>query len=163
MEEKTYKYDPKRYAVKQTGSAYFSIFILIYAVVKYFQTQALYYVPVIIVCLYIIWESLITLANPSEVTVCEEKITFRHKNREETWYWKDIHDFRVKDFPTRLQCYIRINKDEFHLTKGRYWVYCYYFNDGEELFRYILNKEMEIHPDTVKSYARRGSKPAEKE
>ena len=39
--------------------------------------------------------------------------------------------------------------------RGRYWVYCYYFTDCDELYDFILDKEAEIHPNTIKAENRR--------
>ena len=97
-----------------------------------------------------------------KVIISDDAIAFKVKDREDRYLWKDIRDFRVKEFIDRKQVYIRINKQNPSLFKGRYWVYCRYFNDADELFMFFIKKEMEIHPDTIKAYARRGSKPAEK-
>ncbi len=162
MNEKIYTYDPKRYAVRITGIGYFSVLIMLYSIYQLIASKKLYFIAVIVVCLYIVWESFITLANPDKVIISDDEITFTVKEREDRYLWKDIRDFRVKEFIDRKQVYIRINKQNPSLFKGRYWVYCRYFNDADELFMFFIKKEMEIHPDTIKAYARRGSKPAEK-
>ena len=59
---------------------------------------------------------------------------------------------------TSKKIYLRINKDDNSLLKGRYWIDCLYFNDSDELFMYFVNKEDEIHPDTIKAYAHRSNK-----
>ena len=136
MNEKTYTYDPKRYAVRITGIGYFSVLIMLFCIYQLITTRQAYFLAIVVVCIYIIWESFITLANPDKVIISDDAIAFRVKDREDRYLWKDIRDFRVKEFVDRKQVY--------------------------ELFMFFIKKEMEIHPDTVKAYARRGSKSAEK-
>ena len=110
MNEKIYAYDPKRYAVRITGIGYFSVLIMLYSIYQLIASKKLYFIAVIVVCLYIVWESFITLANPDKVIISDDAITFKVKDREDRYLWKDIRDFRVKEFIDRKQVYIRINK-----------------------------------------------------
>ncbi|MCF0110988.1 MAG: hypothetical protein HUJ58_03740 [Erysipelotrichaceae bacterium] len=161
MKTKTYIYDPKRYAVRITGIGYFSIFLLFYSIYAII-TGSIAYLFITVCSLYIIYETFVTVANPNEVIISDQEIVFKNKYQTDTYRWKDIKDFRCKEFMSRRQIYLRINKQKFDFLKGRYWISCYYFNDTDELFRFFINKESEIHPDTVKAYALRGSKPVER-
>ena len=161
--EKKYYYNKTRYAVRVLGIGYFAIFLCLYGLYRTFTTGlSIANCALILIDLYIIYETFITCANPNEVIISDKKIIFKDPRHKDEYYWSDIKDFRVKELPDRKQVYIRINKDNFNFFKGRYWVYCLYFNDCDELYKYICAKELEIHPDTIKAYARRGSKPAEK-
>jgi len=159
---KTYTYNKNRYNVRIIGIGYFSIFLLLYGLYRLVTTSQLMYLAIVIVCCYIIFETFITCANPNKVTISEQLITFEDPRHKETYYWKDVKDFRVKAFANRKQVYIRINKDNEQLLKGRYWVYCLYFSDGDELYNFFLDKECEIHPDTIKAKNRMNSKTEKK-
>ena len=159
---KTYEYNRNRYGVRITGIGYFSILMLLYAVWMLINTMNVMYLAMIIVCGYIIFETFITCANPNKVIIDDESITFEDPRHSERYLWKDIKDFRVKAFANRKQVYIRINKDDFQLLKGRYWVFCLYFNDADELYRFFLDKEAEIYPDTIKAKAWKDSQSEKK-
>lgn len=161
--EKKYIYDSKRYAVRITGIGYFSIFLLIYGIYMLFTSGFNgMYLGMIGICVYIIYETFITCANPNEVIISDRKITFKDPRRTDTYNWSDIKDWRVKELPNRKQVYIRINKDNFDIRKGRYWVFCLYFNDCDELYKYLVEKEFEIHPDSLKAKSRKTSEPVKK-
>lgn len=161
--EKNYYYNKTRYAVRVLGIGYFAIFLCLYGIYSAFTNGIqISNAALVLIDLYIIYETFITCANPNEVIITDKKIIFKDPRHKDEYYWSDIKDFRVKELPDRKQVYIRINKDKFDFFKGRYWVYCLYFNDCDELYKFFCAKEMEIHPDTIKAYARRGSKPAEK-
>lgn len=161
--EKKYYYNKTRYSIRVLGIGYFAIFLCLYGLYLMFTTGiSVPNIALVFIDLYIIYETFITCANPNEVIISDKKIVFKDPRHKDEYYWSEIKDFRVKELPDRKQVYIRINKDNFNFFKGRYWVYCLYFNDCDELYKFFCAKEMEIHPDTIKAYARRGSKPAEK-
>lgn len=116
------------------------------------------YLAISIISAYIIFETFITCANPNKITITDDMIVFEDPRHKDKYYWNEIKDFRVKELPNRKQVFIRINKDDLQLLKGRYWVYCYYFNDMDELYNFFLDKEAQIHPDTIKAKARNDSK-----
>ena len=159
---KTYIYDKNRYSVRITGIGYFSIFLLLYGIWMLLKTANAMYLAMIVVCCYIIFETFITCVNPSKVILDEESITFIDSRHTDRYLWSEIKDFRVKAIPNRKQVYIRINKDDFQLFKGRYWVFCLYFNDGDELYHFFLDKEAQMHPDTLKAKAWNDSKSEKK-
>ena len=66
----------------------------------------------------------------------------------------EIKDLRIKEFRGSKKIYLRVNKDDFSLLKGRYWVDCLYFEKGDELFEALLKLEDKIRPHTMKAYAR---------
>lgn len=155
MKEKTYTYNKARYNVRIIGIGYFAVFLFLYGIYRVISGSPWYYIALIGISFYIIFETFITCANPNVVIISDKKITFKDPRHTETYYWNEIKDWRVKELPDRKQCYIRINKQDFELLKGRYWIYCYYFNDCDELYDFILDKEAEMHPNTIKAENRR--------
>ncbi|MBO4919457.1 MAG: hypothetical protein J5365_04805, partial [Erysipelotrichaceae bacterium] len=118
-------------------------------------------IPVMVVCLYTYWETYVSLANPQEIVIDDRAITFRGCGKEHTYLWKEIYSFRVKEFVTARKIFLRINKAD--MNKGRYWINCMYFNDTDELYMFLRDKEYEIHPDSVKAIARRTNEEEFKE
>lgn len=155
MKEKTYTYNKLHYNIRITGIGYFGIAMFLYGLYRLFTGAPIYYLALVGISFYIIYETFITCANPNVVIISDKKITFKDPRRQDTYYWSEIKDWRVKDLPDRKQCYIRINKNKFNFFKGRYWVYCYYFTDCDELYDFILDKEAELHPNTIKAENRR--------
>ncbi|MGI6608607.1 MAG: hypothetical protein ACOX1F_06530 [Erysipelotrichaceae bacterium] len=120
---------------------------------------------IVVVCVYQIFNTFFSLSNPQEVYIDDHRITFKAYGQVHSYDFKQIYDFRVKEFPQAKKVYLRINKNQNNLLKGRYWVFCLYFNDSDELFRWFLDKEYQMHPDTIKAHARRSNEmsPEEKE
>ena len=155
---KQYIYEKNRYQVRIIGIGYFSIFLLLYGIYSLITTGSIMYLTIIMICLYIIYETFITCANPNKIMISDKEIIFESPWHKDSYRWDDIVDFRVKELPNRKQVYIRINKDQFDIMKGRYWVYCFYFNQADELYDFFLDKEAQIHPDSIKAKNRRESK-----
>ena len=159
---KTYYYDKNRYSVRITGIGYFAIFLFAYGLYRIFTTSSIAYLAICVISAYIIFETFITCANPNKVTITDKMIVFEDPRHCDKYYWSDIKDFKVKELPNRKQVYIRINSNDFELLKGRYWVFCLYFNDGDELYNFFLDKEAEYNPDTLKTRNRLAAKAEKK-
>lgn len=156
MTQKTYIYREPLYTrkVKFTG-AYAGVLGLLATGYLIFTNVNFLLIPVIIVCLYTYWETYVSLANPQEVIVDDRAITFKGCGKTHTFLWKDIYSFRVKEFVTARKIFLRINKTD--MKQGRYWINCRYFNDTDELYMFLRDKEYELHPNTMKSIARRSN------
>ncbi len=154
MEQKTYVYRETLYRrkVKFTG-AYAGVLGL--AALFYFLFKGMNFllVPVMVVCLYTYWETYVSIANPQEIIIDDRAIIFKGCGKTHEFLWKDIYSFRVKEFVTSRKIFLRINKAD--MTRGRYWINCMYFNDTDELYMFLRDKEYEIHPDSMKAIARR--------
>ena len=156
MTQKTYKYRETLYRrkVKFTG-AYAGVLGLAAVGYLLFKGVNFLLIPVIIVCFYTYWETYVSLSNPQEIIVDDRAITFKGCGMTHTYLWKDIYSFRVKEFVTARKIFLRINKAD--MKMGRYWINCMYFNDTDELYMFLRDKEYELHPNTVKSIARRSN------
>ena len=148
---KTYTYNKTHYFIRVTFVGIFAIFMLGFGIYYFFKTAALMYLGLIGIASYIIFETFITCANPNTVIISDEGIIFKDNLHEDVYKWDEIKDFNVRQFPRREEVYILINKDDFKLFKGRYWVFCYYFNDKKELYDYLVKKEIEINPNSYKN------------
>lgn len=153
---RTYTYDPKIYNRKITFTGWFCLAILVYSVIQLVSgSNPAIWIGVVIVSTYTVWETFISLSNPSQVVVSDEKIIFRAYGREHEYRWDEITRFRAKEFTGARKIFLRINKAG--ILRGRYWLHCYYFNDTEELYQMIVDQENRIHPDSIKARAKNGS------
>lgn len=153
---KTYYYDKKIYAYRVTMIGVISGIILLYATLQLLiNPNNWLMIGPFFIGLYAFWETFVSVANPSSVTITDDSVTFSAYGRSHTWYWKDVTKLQVKEFPTAKKLFIRFNDPGYF--KGRYWVAALEFNDTNELYNYFLDKEFELHPDTLKGRARQSS------
>ena len=170
MNAKIYEYDTKVYRTKITITAIFCAFILVYSLFSIFTTNvpALWVVAAVVAgyyaargkystCTagYFVWETFVSIANPSKVEVSDQGITFSAYHKSHHYDWNEVKRFKCKPLASGTKMFVRIN--EAGIFRGRYWVNCYYFNDGNELFQYLFHKEVEIDPEGLKARAVRGS------
>ncbi|MCI8401264.1 MAG: hypothetical protein HFI38_04085 [Lachnospiraceae bacterium] len=150
---RTYEYDPAIYARKITLIGGFCALIFLYSIYSLIVSGGnVIWIAAAIISAYTVWETFISLSNPSKVIVDADSITFCAYGREHRYLWSDINRFRVKEFVGARKLFVRIN--EASILKGRYWLHCYYFNDTDLLYKYIVDKEYLIHPDSLKARAR---------
>lgn len=154
----TYTYDSSVYARKVTFTGILCAGVLIYSAVSMVLggiTPG--WVGVGAVAAYTVWETFISLSNPSQVKMDENGIVFYAYGREHRYNWSEIRRLRIKEFTGARKLFVRINRAG--LLRGRYWLHCYYFNDTDELYNAMVDKECRMHPDSIKAWARRGSRP----
>ena len=149
---KEYCYDKKTFTIKVTAISVFCILISLYVIWQMLVTKQMNMLLILIITGYTIWNSFISMSNPSKVVLSKDGVTFSAYGREDHYPMADIKSFRVKDFPGSRKMFIRVNGGG--ILKGRYWVAAYYFNDTDELYNAILELENKIHPGTLKSRAR---------
>ena len=85
MNAKIYEYDTKVYRTKITITAIFCAFILAYSLFSIFTTNVpALWVVAAVVAGYFVWETFVSIANPSKVEVSDQGITFSayHKSPE---------------------------------------------------------------------------------
>lgn len=150
-----YTFDSAVYTRKITAIGVFCAIILLYSVFMILNGKSpLVFSGAAIVAFYTVWETFVSLSNPKEVEIDKNGISFRAYGREHRYLWSDINSFRAKEFISAKKIFLRINKAGF--LKGRYWLHCYYFSDGEELYRTIIKHELQFNPDSIKAWARNG-------
>lgn len=153
---KEYIFAPKKFRIKVTVTGVFSAMITAYAVWRMIADREPAWAFVILIAGYTVWNTFVTISNPSKVTLSKNEIVFSAYGREDHYLMKDIHSFRVKDFPNVRKLFIRVNNASW--LHGRYWVPAAFFNDTDELYKAILDIEERIHPNTLKSMARNSHK-----
>lgn len=156
MTQKTYHYRDILYKRKVKFTGAFCGIVAVFAAGAFlFNNANFLYVPVIIVAGYAYWETYGSCSNPQDVTIDDRAITFSGCGKVHTYLWKDIKSFRCKEYYSAKMIFLRVNKTS--LTKGRYWIHCGYMNDSDELFKFLCDKEYQLHPNTMKAVARRSN------
>ena len=154
--DKTYYYEKRFFNFRITFIGILSTIIMLYAAVRLITDKnAWSMLAPFTIGLYAFWESFVSLANPSAVRITDESVTFMAYGRQHTYLWKDITKLQIKELPTAKKLFMRINDPGF--LKGRYWLACMEFSDGDELYHFFLDKEYEMHPDTLKARSRRSA------
>lgn len=110
---------------------------------------------VLLVSGYQVWNTFVSIANPQDVIIDDEGISFRAYGREDRYGFGDIHEFRVREVMGDGRMYVRVNGGG--PLHGRYWIQTGYMNDGDELFRWIEDFEYQTDPNSLKARARRSS------
>jgi len=152
---KRYVYDNKIFNVRVTAAGIIGLVVGLFSIYRLLTpgTNTILYLLILLVCVYTFWETFVSLSNPKEVQISDEGITFKAYNKEHHYAWSDIKDFHLKEFIHARKLYLTINKPT--LFRGKYWVNCYYMNDTDEIFIYLLKKECEIHPNSLKAQSRK--------
>ena len=160
---KKYVYKKDRFFVNVTLVGIFCLLLGIYNSYSFIENPNILNLFITIVCIYQIFNTFFSLSNPEEVHISDERISFKAYGQVHSYDFKQIEDFRVREFPQAKKVYVRINKNKNSLFKGRYWLFCYYFNDAEELYQWFLDREYQTHPDTIKASNRRTRQSASEE
>lgn len=153
---KTYTYEQPYYALEVVITGLFCLMLAILcggAALAHIFLPQLLLVFFSIVALYQVWNTFIAIANPEKVVIEQDALTFSAFGRSDRFARKDIHELRIREFPTAGKMYVRINGGGFF--HGRYWLQTKVMSDGSELFHRMLDMEYELHPNTIKARARR--------
>ena len=151
---KQYKYKEKFYKLRVVYTGYFVAFIFLFSLYSYYGSRNALWLMVALVCAYQFYNTFVSLSNPEEVELSDKVLYFKGFGKIHKYFINEIKDLRIKEFRGSKKIYLRVNKDDFSLLKGRYWVDCLYFEKGDELFEALLKLEDKIRPHTMKAYAR---------
>jgi hypothetical protein len=152
MNNKEYKIDSRYFQFHITGSGIVAagvLFACIIGILLGLYPKLL--TLVLVVAGYTFWNTFIAISNPQVVTISDEMVSFSAYGRTDCFDLCELSSFMIREFPSAGKMYIRVNKAG--LLKGRYWIGTKMFNDGQELFRKLLEIERNIHPESLKSQA----------
>ena len=158
---KSYICKKGRYNVHVIYPGYLVILAGIFCVWKLIATQGLIYAFILVIVVYTIWNTFVSSNNPSKVEITEDKISFTSIRTTDVYHFSEIETFQVKDFPTAKKIFLRINGGD--LFKGRYWLTCDMFVNGNELYQDILGLEERFDPENLHVYSRKQRKAAHAE
>lgn len=151
---KRFEYDKTLYFidVPVTGVVSLIVFLIAVSSVIANRMPALM-VFVGIVAFYSFWNALVARVTPKEVNVSGDTLTLRSFKRTDDYSLPQLKSFKIREFPSAGKMFLRV--DGGGLLKGRYWLNTKNYNDGQELFRLLLDMEYEKHPESLKARARR--------
>lgn len=156
---KTYSYDQAKFNVSVTATGVFCLALFILSVMSILGVTTLLPVPiavlVLIVAGYQVWNTFVSIANPKDVSIDEDSITFSAFGRHDRFAFDDITSFSVREVGGDARIYVRVNGGG--LLRGRYWLQILYTSDGKELFQWMEDFEYRVEPDSLKARARRAS------
>lgn len=114
-------------------------------------------VGVIVLSLYILFNTLIAKTYPQTVELSATELSLTSFGRTDTYRVTDISRLQVRENGMTRSTYIRVNGGG--LLRGRYFVGCgdLYDADGnkaEALFRFLLDTEARLDPDNLRVRAR---------
>ena len=119
------------------------------------QLPAALGVLILIVAGYQTWNTFVAIANPQDVIVDDDSISFCAFGRTDRYAFEDIKSFNVREVGGDAKVYVRVNGGG--LLRGRYWLQILYTSDGKELFQWMEDFEYRVEPDSLKARARRAS------
>lgn len=152
MEE--FNYDKKQYFMHITLNSIICLLLLLGLLyLTFISTGSLrgLFIFFSIVSAYSVWNTFISFSNPEKVILSEDSISFSAYGHVHEYKLCDIKSFRVKEFKMANKQFITINGGK--LFKGRYWVHCYEFENGKDLYKKIVGIELKIHPKSLKAIA----------
>lgn len=145
---KKYIYDSKRYLTAVIIPGIFMALIFIYALVNNYKNVGINtYTGIMIISMYGVFNTFISLSNPKTVNISEENIEFESFGKVHKYEKSDISSISIREFYDR-KMYIRINKGG--VMKGRYWIKTALFNDSNELYKEFNDLERYLHPNALK-------------
>ncbi|MBB6217420.1 hypothetical protein HNQ80_003539 [Anaerosolibacter carboniphilus] len=145
---KDYVYYPRRYFFAVTLPAILMFFLLIYGMIRNFQSVTFdIYSMIIMVSVYGLFNNFISLSQPSSIVDDGESLEFHAFGRKHRYEWRKIQYIRIKEFYNR-KLYIRI--DNPGLFRGRYWIKTSMYDDGDELYEKLSALERKLHPEQLK-------------
>lgn len=103
------------------------------------------------ICLYTIYNTFLTGSYPDKIIIADDHISFYSMGKMQQYKYCDIRYFKVRESRYSLAMFVRINKPL--LNKGRFWIHANSFQDGDELYKRIVELEFKIHPKSLKSIA----------
>lgn len=148
--QKRYIYEPKAYFSQVTLTSIFTALILAYCIYQIIiGFQPILFGLIGLVAAYTSWNTFIARANPSQVVLEEDGISFVSFGKVDKYPFDQLKSFQVREFRGSGKMFIRVNNS--NLLRGRYWLNTREMNDGEELFLYILKLEHHVHPNSIKA------------
>jgi len=102
---------------------------------------------IIIVTIYGLINTMVSLSQPNIVIDDGEKIEFHAFGRSHSYFWEELKFFRIKELNNN-NIYVRVGN--YNLLTGRYWIKIERFSDGDEMYKKFRDMENKLHPGLLK-------------
>ncbi len=161
MPGKTYVYDKRRY--------FFDVQVpVIVAVIVFFAAASFAFagmivpiaIGVMLLCVYIVFNTLVAKAYPQTVEIGDGEIKFTSFGRTDVFLLDELTRMQVRENGMTHNAYVRVNGGG--LVRGRYFVGCNDLYDEEgaralDLYQFFLDTEARLDPDNLRVRSRRMS------
>lgn len=150
---KHYQYNPSHYMIQMTIPGIFCVFIGLYSLYQ-FLVGGLNPIWLLVfgVCFYNVWNLVVSISNPSDIYIDDEKLVFSAYSRQHEYRLDEIQKYAMRPLAGGERMYMIINNSG--LMKGRYWVRLGEFNDEKELTQFFYKLDAQVNPDSVFTTAR---------
>lgn len=151
---KHYTYNSSHFMIQMTIPGILTVFVGIYSLYKYLVGgHNFLWILVAIVCLYNIWNTFVSVSNPSEIMIDDDHITFTAYSRSHEYILDNIKKFAMRPVAGGDRLYITI--DNGAILRGRYWIRLSEFNDEKELNDFFYRLDAKVNPNSIFTAARK--------
>lgn len=151
---KQYRYKYSHYLIQMIIPGIFTILIGLYSLYQFtFVNHHIFYIFIMLLCFYNVWNLFISASNPSEIRIDNENVIFISFSKLHQFNLREIKQFSMRVMSGNGKIYMTINHGG--LLKGRYWIRTEEFNDGEELTDFFYDLDEKVNPDSIVTTARK--------
>lgn len=151
---KYYVYKPSHFFIQMTLPGIFTIFIGIFCFFRFLTAgQNILDVLILCLCMYSIWNTFISISNPSEIMIDEKTIEFCAYGRSHKYEVDQIKNYHMRPLAGNTRIYMTF--DNGRILKGRYWIRLCEFSEEKELEYFFYDLEAKINPDSLVVEARK--------
>lgn len=158
---KHYTYNSSHYMIQMTIPGIFTLLIGLYSLYK-FIFSGFYFLWLLIaaVCVYNVWNTFVSISNPSEIVVADSTLTFMAYKGSHVYETDKIEKFAMRPVAGGERLYVMINNGG--ILRGRYWIRLPEFNDSKELNDYFYKLDAKVNPNSVFTTARKQGRERQK-
>lgn len=153
---KSYCYNKKVFGRSITLTGVFCILIALYSAAELLMGNMLFWF-VLLVSLYQIYNTFVSISNPEKITLTEDTLTFSAYGQSHAYPLNEITSMRIKELEQYKRLYLRMNEPT--MRKGRYWINCGKMNDSKELWECLAFLEYQKEPNQLKFRGRTPKNP----
>lgn len=158
---KHYTYNSSHYMIQMTIPGIFTLLIGIYGLYKFlFNGFNLLWFLIAGVCAYNVWNTFVSVSNPSEIMIDDDTIEFTAYKGSHRYEINKINNFAMRPVAGGERLYIVIDKGG--VLKGRYWIRLAEFNDAKELNDFFYKLDAKVNPDSIFTTARKQGRERQK-
>lgn len=157
MKLKQYQYKPSCFFVQVTLPGIFTALIGLFSIYQMIVSD---YGPaygfVLLVAIYHVWNTFVSVSNPEKISVNANKILFHAYGKEHSYDLDEIEHFYMRMIGGRKRIYLTINHGG--IFRGRYWIRLEEFSENTEVEEKLSQMEAQIHPNSILVEAKKQGK-----
>lgn len=131
----------------------FTALIGMYSIYQIILSQNPFFLLILLLCSYNVWNLFVSSSNPSEIYIADEKLILKSFSQVHEYKINEIRQFSMRAVSGNGRLYMTIN--EGGLFRGRYWVRTEEFNDDKELNDFFYDLDEKVNPESILTNARK--------